>query len=251
MVTQAVIEPSALQWAALLSAAFLAGLSKTSLNGIGPFVAALAALVLPAGESTGFVLVLLLVGDLFAITTYRAHADWQVFRRLMPAIVIGIVLGAVFVLRVDSVIFKRTLGVILLLLATLQLLQGRKPVLQTDGRVPRSVANAAGVTAGFTSMLANAGGPVMNLYLLSVKSDVMGFLGTTAWVFFAINLTKLPFSIGLGLLTSDAFRIASWCLPMLMLGAILGLWLAKRMSFEFLKRMILVFTAIAAVNLLR
>ena len=245
------IELSSLQWMVLLSAAFLAGLSKTSLNGIGPFVAALAASVLPAGESTGFVLVLLLVGDLFAITTYRAHADWQVFRRLLPAVVVGILVGALFVFRVDPVIFKRTLGVILLLLATLQLLQGRKPALIADSRLPQSITHAAGVTAGFTSMLANAGGPVMNLYLLSVKSDVMGFLGTTAWVFFAINLTKLPFSIGLGLLTGDAFRIALWCLPMLVLGAVIGLWLAKRMSFELFKRMVLVFTAIAAVNLMR
>ena len=245
------IELSALQWALLLTASLLAGLSKTSLNGIGPFVAVIAASVLPAGESTGFVLVLLLVGDLFAITSYRAHADWRVFRRLLPAVVVGIVVGAFFVSRVDAVVFKRSLGAILLVLAVMQLWQGRQPALLVDRRLPAPITNAAGVTAGFTSMLANAGGPVMNLYLLSVKSDVLGFLGTTAWVFFAINLTKLPFSIGLGLLTGEAFRIALWCMPALIAGALAGLWLAKRMSFETFKRMILVFTALAAVNLMR
>lgn len=234
-----------------MTAALLAGLSKTSLNGIGPFVAAIAASVLPPGESTGFVLVLLIVGDLFGITAYRAHADWQVIRKLMPAVVIGILIGVAFMSRIDTVTLKRSLGSVLLVLTVLQLAQGRKPALIEDRRLPRWLTNTAGTTAGFTSMLANAGGPVMNLYLLGVKSDVAGFLGTTAWLFFAINLTKLPFSIGLGLLTGDAFRIALWCLPALAAGAVGGLWLARRMNFEFFKRMILVFTAVAALNLLR
>lgn len=240
-----------LQWALLLIAAFLAGLSKTSLNGIGPFIAAIAASVLPTGESTGFVLVLLIVGDLFAITVYRAHADWQVIRRLMPAVVAGILLGVVFMSRVDAVMLKRSLGAVLLVLSIMQLAQGRKPALIDDRRLPHSVTTAAGATAGFTSMLANAGGPVMNLYLLSAKSEVMGFLGTTAWLFFAINLTKLPFSIGLGLLTFDAFGYALWCIPALALGALVGIRLAKGMSFENLKLVILVLTAVAAVNLIR
>ena len=75
----------ALQWALLLTAALLSGLSKTALNGIGPFVAAIAASVMPVGESTGMVLALLIGGDLVAITAYRAHADWQVIRRLLVA----------------------------------------------------------------------------------------------------------------------------------------------------------------------
>lgn len=251
MVAQAVIELGPPQWGVLLVAAVLAGLSKTSLNGIGPFPAALAASVLPAAESTGMVLVLLLVGDFFAISAYRAHADWRVMRRLAPAVVLGIILGALFMSRVDAAAFKRELGLVLLVLAVLQLWQGRQPALLADRRLPAMLTNAAGTAAGFTSMLANAGGPVMNLYLLSVKSEVLGFLGTTAWTFFAINLFKLPFSIGLGLLTVDVFRIALWCLPALVLGAMSGLWLAKRMDFETFKRVILVCTALAALNLMR
>ena len=107
------------------------------------------------------------------------------------------------------------------------------------------------IAAAKTGMLANAGGPVMNLYLLSAKSAVLGFLGTTAWLFFAINLFKLPFSIGLGLLTPFAFKVAVLCLPALFVGTFLGLRIARRMSFERFKQMVLVFTALASVNLLR
>lgn len=251
MVPDLTIQLGALQWALLFVAALLSGLSKTALNGIGPFVAAIAASVMPTGESTAMVLILLIGGDLIAIRAYRAHADWAVIRRLLPAVVVGILVGVVFMSRVDATLFRRTLGVVLFVLAMLQLLQGRKPALVEDQRLPHWITNLAGTTAGFTSMLANAGGPVMNLYLLSAKSEIKGFLGTTAWLFFVINLTKLPFSIGLGLLTADAFRIALICIPAMVIGALLGLRLAKRMTFETFKRLVLIFTAIAAVNLMR
>lgn len=250
MVAAAVADLSPLQWALLLVAAFLAGLSKTALNGIGPFTAAVAALVLPVAQSTGFVLLLLLAGDLVAITVYRAHADWRIIRKLAPAIVIGIVIGALLMSRIDAELLRRVLGAVLLVLVSLQFVQNRKPALFEDVELPRWVTNAAGTTAGFTSMLANAGGPVMNLYLLNVKSAVLGFLGTTAWVFFAINLMKLPFSIGLGLLTADMVVTALACLPMLYLGAWTGLRIARRISLETFKQLILLFTAIAAVNLI-
>lgn len=250
MVAAAVADLAPLQWLLLIVAAFLAGLSKTALNGIGPFTAAVAALVLPVAQSTGFVLLLLLAGDLVAITVYRAHADWRVIRKLAPAIVVGILLGVALMSSIDAQLLRRVLGSVLLLLVTMQFIQNRRPALFDDVELPRWVTNAAGTTAGFTSMLANAGGPVMNLYLLNVKSAVLGFLGTTAWVFFAINLIKLPFSIGLGLLTGEMFMTALVCLPALYLGAWMGLRIARRISLETFKRLILLFTAVAAVNLI-
>ena len=251
MVAAAVADLAPLQWLLLIVAAFLAGLSKTALNGIGPFTAAVAALVLPVAQSTGFVLLLLLAGDLVAITVYRAHADWRVIRKLAPAIVVGILLGVALMSNIDAQLLRRVLGTVLLLLVVLQFVQNRKPALFEDVELPRWITNAAGTTAGFTSMLANAGGPVMNLYLLNVKSAVLGFLGTTAWVFFAINMMKLPFSIGLGLLNGDMFLTALACLPALYLGAWVGLRIARRISLETFKQLILFFTAVAAVNLIR
>lgn len=251
MVAAAVADLGLLQWILLLVAALLAGLSKTALNGIGPFTAALAATVLPVGQSTGFVLMLLLIGDLFAITVYRAHADWQVIRRLAPAILFGILAGVFFMSRIDDVLLRRSLGVVLLVLVVMQVVQNRKPALFEDVTLPQWITNLAGAVAGFTSMLANAGGPVMNLYLLRVKSQVLGFLGTTAWVFFAINLMKLPFSIGLGLLDRNAFVIAALCLPALFIGALLGVTVAKRLRLETFKQLLLFFTAVASLNLLR
>ena len=250
MVAAAVADLAPLQWLLLIIAAFLAGLSKTALNGIGPFTAAVAALVLPVAQSTGFVLLLLLAGDLVAITVYRAHADWRVIRKLAPAIVVGILLGVALMSNIDAQLLRRVLGTVLLLLVVLQFIQNRKPALFEDVELPRWITNAAGTTAGFTSMLANAGGPVMNLYLLNVKSAVLGFLGTTAWVFFAINIMKLPFSIGLGLLNGDMLLTALVCLPALYLGAWMGLRIARRISLETFKRLILLFTAVAAVNLI-
>ena len=165
--------------------------------------------------------------------------------------IVGILLGALFMSRVDAVLLRRSIGAILLVLVVMQLVMNRGEALIEDRRLPQWITNAAGATGGFTSMLANAGGPVMNLYLLSAKSAVLGFLGTTAWLFFAINLFKLPLSIGLGLLTPFAFKVAVLCLPALFVGTFIGLRIARRMSLERFKQMVLVFTALASVNLLR
>ena len=244
------MDVSALEWVVLAVAAMFAGLSKTALNGIGILTAAMAASVLPAGESTGVVLVWLIASDVVAIRAYHAHADWQVLRRLAPAVVVGILIGAAFVSRIDMDTLRRAIGAILLVLVVMQLVLGRG-TLDADRRLPRWLTNAAGVAGGFTSMLANAGGPVMSLYLLNAKSAVLGFLGTTAWLFFAINLFKLPLSIGLGLLTTDALLVAILCLPMALLGTWLGLRVVHRLSMERFKQIVLVFTALASLNLLR
>ena len=83
-------------WALLLVGALLVGLSKTALPGVTTIAVAMFAQVLPAKESTGVMLLLLLTGDLPAIWTYRRDADAAMLRRLVPAVVVGVLLGALF-----------------------------------------------------------------------------------------------------------------------------------------------------------
>lgn len=189
---------SALDWSVLVTAAVLVGFAKTAIGGIGAIATALFAAVLPARESTGALLPLLLAGDLLAVASYRRHADWPVLLRLFPSVAAGVVLGAVFVARVDDTVMRRTIGAVLVLLVALTLVQrARRTQIEVQGR---TASLCFGLTAGFTTMVANAGGPVMSIYLLAAGGSVLGFLGTGAWFFFLVNLFKLPFSIGLGLI---------------------------------------------------
>lgn len=91
----------------------------------------------------------------------------------------------------------------------------------------------------------------MSLYLLAAKFDMLRFLGTMAWFFALVNLFKLPFSIGLGLVTPDSLLLNLLLAPALLVGAIFGWWIIKRIDEKLFERLIIIFTVLAGVNLLR
>lgn len=239
-------------WIVLAVASLLVGVSKTALPGAGPFVVAIFAAVLPARPSTAAVLVLLIVGDLFAIWAYRKDVDWAVLRRLVPTVVVGLILGAVFLWWADDVIMRRSIAVILLMLMATTLLLMWKGKLSSESVLGDSrVRGAYGVLGGFTTMAANAGGPVMMLYFLAARFDVLRFMGTQAWFFFVVNITKVPFSIGIGLLTTDMIPLLASLVPLVVVGAILGrLWLT-RIPKQIFNRIVIVLTVLSSLWLLR
>ena len=80
------------------------------------------------------------------------------------------VTGAVFVATVDDAVMRRTIGALLMLLVVLTLVQRR--LKRTTFAVSRRPATLLfGLLAGFTTMVANAGGLVMSLYLLAAGAQ--------------------------------------------------------------------------------
>ena len=106
-------ELTPLAWAVLAVGAFVVGVSKTALPGAGTVVIAIFAAVLPARASTGALLGLLLIADLFALALYRRDADLGVLRRLAPPVIVGLLGGALFLLLADDAGVRVTIGVIL------------------------------------------------------------------------------------------------------------------------------------------
>ena len=240
---------SALDWSVLVTAAVLVGFAKTAIGGIGAIATALFAGVLPARESTGALLPLLLVGDVIAVSQYRRHADWPTLLRLMPSVAAGVVVGAGFVARADDGVMRRSIGVLLVLLVALSVVQRlRKKTIEVRGRLAGA---AFGSMAGFATMVANAAGPVMSIYLLAAGASVLGFLGTGAWFFLLVNLFKLPFSIALGLIDLGSLRVDALLVPALVVGAVLGRLLVSRIDKGVFENLVLVATAAASINLLR
>jgi len=223
---------------ALVLAAVGVGFAKTAIGGVASISVALFAAVLPARESTGALLPLLLVGDVVAVTIYRRHADWPALLRLFPSVAAGIAVGVVFVARVGDSGMRRTIGAVLLVLVAVHLLQRWRRKRQPDPEASRAeqhrrrhaTAAVFGVLAGFTTMVANAGGAVMSLYLLSAGLGMLGFLGTSAWFFLAVNLFKVPFSVGLDLITVDSLVLDAWLVPAVLLGAFLGRLVVQRID---------------------
>ncbi len=234
-------------WVVLALGAVVIGLSKAALPGAGTVAVVLFASVLPAKESTGTILLLLIVGDVFALVSYRRHADWRTIVRMAPAVVLGLVAGAVFLAVATDAVVRVTIGVLLLLVVAVTLWRRRSPSTVAAGAV---TVGAYGGIAGFTTMVANAAGPVMSMYFLAARFPVQAFLGTSAWFFAVVNVSKLPFSFGLGLITPQGAVTALLLVPVVLAAAFVGRAFARRVDQRLFDRIVIVLTVIGSVSLL-
>lgn len=243
-------ELNALGWVLLAVAAVVIGLSKAALPGAGTVAVALFAAVLPARQSTGTILLLLIAGDMFALWAYRRHADLRALLRLVPAVAVGMLSGVVFLALATDDGVRRVIGVILLVVVAVTLWRRRMPSGAAGVRGNRVAAAAYGGLGGFTTMVANAAGPVMSMYFLAARFEVKAFLGTAAWFFAIVNIAKLPFSIGLGLITPPGLVIVAVLLPAVVAGGFIGRAIAYRIPQQLFERLVIALTIVGAAYLL-
>ena len=239
---------SAFAWALLALGAVIVGLSKTAIPGAGSLAVAVFAAVLPARTSTATLLVLLIVGDVLALALYRRHADWATLLRLAPAVVLGIAVGAIFLAVADDTGVRRVIGVILLVLVLTTLWLRRRRGDAARSGIPALVGY--GTLGGFTTMVANAGGPVMSMYFLAARFDVRAFLGTAAWFFAIVNVSKVPIAVGLGLLSPQSLLVDLVLVPAVLVGGAIGWRIAGRLSQVAFDRIVLTLTTLTAVYLI-
>lgn len=241
------------QWALGALGAFLVGLSKTGIPGLGILNVAIFALVFPARESVGLVLVILICGDIVAVMTYRRDASWSHLMRLFPWAAAGVVIGYFALGRVNDSQMRHLIGFILLFLVVFQYIRSRRLAASDGESAPMQpwLAPLAGVTAGFTTMVANAAGPVMVLYLLAMRLPKILFVGTAAWYFFILNIFKLPFSASLGLINPSSLSVALWLGPFAMLGALVGRPVVNRLNQRIFELIALGLTFGAALLMVR
>lgn len=241
-------ELTPLAWALLALAAVVIGLSKAALPGAGTIAVALFAAVLPARQSTGTILLLLIRGDMFALWAYRRHADLRALARLAPAVVVGLLAGVWFLAVASDAGVRRVIGGILLGVVVLTL--WRRRVSSPDVRGGRVATAVYGGLGGFTTMVANAAGPVMSMYFLAARFEVKAFLGTAAWFFAIVNIAKVPFSVGLGLITPGGLLIVAVLVPVVVAGAFAGRAIATRIPQRLFDRLVIALTVLGAVYLL-
>ncbi|MFF7553121.1 sulfite exporter TauE/SafE family protein [Streptomyces olivaceus] len=245
------------QFAALAFAALLVGFSKTAVSGANTVSLAIFAAVLPARASTGILLPVLIAGDVLAVLTYRRHAHWPTLWRLFPAVAVGVVVGTLFLVWADDAIVRTSIGVILLFMAGVTVWRRRRDAADAAGRPDGSASRAGrvkarsyGVLGGFTTMVANAGGPVMSMYLLSAGFRKLGFLGTSAFFFLIVNVSKLPFSAGLGLIDGRSLLLDAVLVVFVVPGALLGKWAVTRINQRLFERLVIAATIVGGLQLL-
>lgn len=238
------------QWVLLGLGAFFTGLSKTGVPGLGILTVALFANALEARLSTGALLPLLLCADVFGVSFYRKHANWGHLWRLFPSVVVGVVAGYLALGRCNNAQVERLIGGIILSMVALHFWRQRQGE-RLNAEIPHSwwMAAIAGFLAGFTTMVANAAGPVMILYLLAIGLPKMEFVGTSAWFFMMVNAFKVPFSVNLGLITRESLVMDALLVLPMVPGAFLGPVLLRRMNQKTFELIALVLTVLAAIRL--
>lgn len=240
---------SAVEWLLLAFAALLVGSSKTAISGLMGVTVVIFATILPARESTGALLPLLLVGDVVAVLMYRREVEWRLLLRVLPVVAIGVLVGVVFVSRVDDAMMARAIGVILLVLLAFQLFGQRLVSAPTDSaRDPATIGY--GLLSGFTTMVANQGGPSMSLYLLRSGLARNVFIGTLAWFFLVVNVFKVPFAAGLGLISAQSLQMDLVLAPAVVIGGFLGRAAIVHVPQKLFEQIVLAVVAVSAVALI-
>ncbi|MFF3492144.1 sulfite exporter TauE/SafE family protein [Streptomyces sp. NPDC002795] len=242
------------EFSALAAAAMVVGFSKTAVSGANTVSLAVFAAILPARASTGVLLPILICGDLLAVLTYRRHAHWPTLWRLFPAVGAGVVLGTVFLGFAGDGAVRMSIGVILLVMAGVTLWRRKQAAAADTGSTPsraaRVKAGSYGVLGGFTTMVANAGGPVMSMYLLSAGFKKLGFLGTSAWFFLIVNSAKVPFSVGLGLIDRRSLLLDAALVIFVVPGAVIGKACVNRINQRLFERLVIAATVLGGLQLL-
>lgn len=246
------LDLNATGWVVVALCAIMVGAAKTGIPGISILGVPLMALVIePPGRSVGALLGILILGDIFAIAYHHRNAKWGHVIRLLPAAFAGII-AAYFGLSAlsNKDYLKPIVGGIVL--AMLAINYWRTRTRGKDAEIPTQWWFAAGLgfLAGLTTMMANAAGPVMIIYLLAMRLDKIKFVGTTAWFFFIVNWLKVPFSAGLGMMTAESVKLDLMMLPFIAVGAAAGIFFLKRIPQKAFNAVVQVLAAAAAVKLL-
>ena len=222
------------------------GISKSGIKGLAVLIVMGLALVYGAKESTGILMPLLICGDILAVIYYKRHVKWVYLIKLLPWMVAGVLVGVVLGKDLQEDLFKSGMAVIILIsVAMMYYWEGKK-----DRKVPThwSFAALMGMMAGFTTMVGNLAGAFSNIYFLAIKLPKNEFIGTAAWLFFIINLFKVPFHIwSWGTINLVSFQISLSLIPAVIMGFMLGVSIVKKIKNDRYRQLILLLTGLGGL----
>jgi uncharacterized protein len=236
------------QWALAAVAALIVGVSKAGIGGLGLLAVMIFALIIPAKQATGMVLPLLCFGDLVGATVYWKHAKWPHIWRLFPWTAAGVFVGYFALDLIDEQQARLLIGGIVLGLVTMHLV--RRRVYGHEAEHGAWFPPTIGVLAGFTTLVANAAGPLMAVYMLAMRLPKMDFVGTGAVFFLILNLFKVPFMVHLGLIDSASFVVNLWLAPLVLGGAWFGRKLVVKIDQKVFENIALALSVLAGLYLI-
>lgn len=240
------------QFALVLICALLIGISKTGLPTLGILAVVLMASIFPARESIGLVLPMLIIADLVAVRYYRRSVHWKTLFSLVPWVLGGLAIGfSLLYFMTSSRPVEIILGVIIIAMIILQVVR-EKWGSSWANTIPQSKGFIIimGTLAGFTTMIGNAAGPVMAIFLIAIALPKKHFIGTGAWFFLFVNLLKIPMYGSLGLITLKTLTFNAWLIPAILLGTYIGIKFLPMIPQQKFNLIVLFFSFAGGLKLL-
>ena len=237
------------KWISIYLAAFVLGMSKSGIKGIGILIVIALAFVFGEKTSTGILLPMLIAADILAVLYYNRHTQWKYIKKLLPWMVTGVLIGVWVGNDISEALFKKLMALIIFFSVILMFYLEKRKTIKTPSSSIFSVST--GLLAGFSTMMGNLAGPVSNIYFLAMRLPKNEFIGTGAWLFFIINLFKLPFHIIVWkTVSADTLVLNSALLPAVIAGFFTGTHIVKIISNRNYRNFVMAVTALAAVLLL-
>lgn len=240
---------STIQWVTVFFAGIILGMGKSGIKGIDILIVLTLAFVFGEKASTGVLLPMLISADILAVIYYNRHAKWKFIFKLLPWMLAGILIGVWIGNDISEIAFKKMMSVIIIgSVLIMAYFEKRKSM-----KVPKQLwfSSSMGLLAGFTTMIGNLAGAVANIYFLAMRFPKNEFIGTVAWLFFIVNLFKLPFHLFVWeTVTKETLVLNSVLLPAVIIGFIVGVTLVKKISDTNYRKFILIVTAIGAIVML-
>ncbi len=236
-------------------AVFVIGLAKSSVPAAATMPVGLFALVIPAKLSVGAILPLLILGDIIALLAFRKVGRWDIVVKILPSVFVGMFIGYFLLAWSTSREVAYVIGAILVFTAIYEirkrLRNERMDIEQNSSQKQRSrlTAQLMGVLVGIMTMTANSAGPIFSLYLLNLQLPMQTFVGTNSWLFFIINVSKIPFNANLGIITTQTLILAVLLAPFVVMGGLFGQKIMRRINQRAFEYSALVSTLIAGLLL--
>lgn len=236
-------------YALALLAALCIGLSKAGFSGISMVSVVLLADIYGSKASVGLALPLLIAADLMAYPAFLKHGSWRPVWKLLGPALLGIAAGWWLLGGISEITARRVIGGCVLVMVALQVFRRWQAAGFDDLAGSKGFGLGAGVLGGFATMLANAAGPVIQLYLMARRVPKMELIGIGARFFLLINLIKVPLNARLALITPESLLENLKLLPAVAVGIVGGKWLLQHVPQVAFEWMIVVFSTLAGLRM--
>jgi uncharacterized membrane protein YfcA len=214
-----------------IPAVILVGIGKGGFSGVGLLSVPLMALAVPPLQAASIMLPILMVQDIVGVWAFRKDYSLRDLKYLIPAGLVGLVLGYVFVRDVPNGVIIIMVGLIATVFVIHQVTRRGPAALQPKDAAlgPGAIWGAA---TGFTSFVANAGGPPFQVYMMPRRLSPRVYAGTSTILFAVLNYLKFPGYVHLGQMTGENLLTSAVLAPLAIASISAGVWLVRRVSAD-------------------